>query len=256
MTGKAERDALRARVDELTPQQVVVVHQYVDALLAPVNAEVDPTSWFATPVWADAFLTRIRAHHALSVAPLSREQFETAFEAACKADGWSVTTAGSAVQRFYDTKIMRPGKPAVPISLKTTAARSLSEKTVHISKLTEAAWIQDARTRAARREQIVTLFKEFRGACDCIIILRCFRRADGLLYELVEIPSSLFSSVDQLDQNQAWRDTIGIPPGSAQPHLKIRIDRSDSKVTLSGIELSACTVHGRWHIAPSAAVAD
>lgn len=251
MSDEADRESLRSKVSELTPQQVVVVNQYVDALLTPVAADINTSSWFATSVWADAFLTRLRAHHALSAQPLSREQFETAFEASCEAAAWTVTSATSTVQRFYDTIIDRPGGPRKRISLKATAAKDIKPEWIHISKLTEGAWIQDSRTRAVRRDAIVALFKEFREACDCIVILRCFRDDGDMLYELVEVPSDLFKAVDNLSANEAWEGTIGIPHGSTEPYLKIRIDRSDAKVTLTGIQLGVCIVHGRWRMTPT-----
>ena len=77
------------------------------------------------------------------------------------------------------------------ISLKSSKAKSLRNKTLHISKLTEAAWIQDCRTAAKRREHTHRLFREYCGDVDAIIQLRYFR--DLHLYELVDIPS-LFSS--------------------------------------------------------------
>lgn len=246
-----KRAALRDKVDGLSPQLVVVVNEYVDALLTPVSASLDPNSWLVSLEWADAFLARLRAHHALSAAPLSREQFETAFEASCEAAGWDVTQTDSAVHRFFDTTITRTGVEPRSISLKATAAKDLKPDWVHISKLTEAAWIQDARKQKERQERIVGLFREFREACYGIFILRCFKSTDSMLYELVEIPSSLFATVEDLSVAAAQADTIGIPPGSAAPHLKIRIDRSDSKITLTGIQISACTVHGRWELKPN-----
>lgn len=248
-----KREALHNKVDDLSLQEVVVVAEYVDALLTPVSADINKDSWLVSGAWADAFLARLRAHHALSVAPLSREQFETAFEASCEAAGWKVTRTSSAVHRFYDTTIERSGVKRRNISLKATSARDIRPGWVHISKLTEAAWIQDARVKTVRRNRIVGLFKEFREACYAIVILRCFRRSESMLYELVEIPSSLFETVDNLEVAAAQADTIGVPPGSAAPHLKIRIDRSDSKITLTGIQISACTVHGRWEMKPDPA---
>ncbi|WP_373202360.1 hypothetical protein [Mycobacterium marinum] len=251
--GEEQRQALHQKIDALSPQEVVVVIEYVDALLTPVRAAINPSSWLVTAEWADAFLARLRAHHALSKSPLSRTQFESAFEASCETAGWHVTPTGSAVHRFFDTTIARDEIEPRNISLKGTAAADMKPGWVHISKLTEGAWIQDARVKTVRRNRIVELFQEFRAACYCIMILRCFRRPETMLYELVEIPSSLFDTVDQLDVAAAQADTIGIPPGSATPHLKIRIDRSDAKITLTGIELDACIVHGRWELSPNPA---
>lgn len=122
----------------------------------------------------------------------------------------------------------------------------MSKKSVHISKLTEAAWIQDVRRQADRRNKIVELFKEYRDATDGIIMLRGFQNDAGVFYELVEIPTSLFSPIDKLGIKMAQQPTIPIPPDSDDPYMKIRIDRSDAKITLTGIKLRVCYVHGQW----------
>ncbi|EHB56121.1 hypothetical protein MycrhDRAFT_3315 [Mycolicibacterium rhodesiae JS60] len=118
---------------------------------------------------------------------------------------------------------------------------------VHISKLTEAAWIQDTRRQIDRRDKIVELFRAYRQATDGIIMLRGFELEAGVFYELVEIPTSLFEPIDSLDVPTAQLATIPVPPSSTGvPDLKIRIDRSDSKITLTAIQLRVCIVHGQW----------
>lgn len=243
-------DLLR-KLDALGVQEVAVVHEFVDSLLTPVTEELLTGSWLTTPEWSRAFLARLRAHHALSREPLSTTQFEAAFEAACEAAGWMVDSSTSATQRFYDTAIAPPGTLfAKKISLKASSAKGMSKSFVHISKLTEAAWIQDVRKLADRQDRIVDLFREYRDACDGIIMLRGFPGAAGVFYELVEIPTSLFAPVDDLDIKTAQQPTIPVPPDSADPYLKIRIDRSDAKITLTGIRLAVCSVHGRWTLEP------
>jgi hypothetical protein len=246
-TSDPGREALHTKVDALGLQEVAVVNEFVDALLAPVEAKLLVGSWLTTAEWAEAFLARLRAHHALSREPLSTTQFEAAFENACEAAGWTVESSTSATQRFFDTKVTLPGNTAKRISLKASSARGMSRTSVHISKLTEAAWIQDVRKQADRRDKIVELFKEYRSSTDGVVMLRGFEEANGVFYELVEIPTTLFASVDNLDIPTAQLATIPVPPNATgTPDLKIRIDRSDAKITLTAIQLSVVVVHGQW----------
>lgn len=122
----------------------------------------------------------------------------------------------------------------------------MSKSSVHISKLTEAAWIQDVRRQVDRRDKIIELFREYRETCDAIVILRGFVRDGGVLYELIEIPTDLFGPIDYLDTATAQLATIPVPPNSDHPYIKIRIDRSDSKITVTQILLAVCAVHARW----------
>ena len=61
------------------------------------------------------------------------------------------------------------------LSLKSTAAKRMSKSAAHISKLTEAAWIQDARTATARRNNTLALFRDYQETVTEIIMLRAFR---------------------------------------------------------------------------------
>lgn len=246
-----DRDDLLKKVQALGDQEIAVVSEFVDALLTPFTEELLDDSWLTTPEWSKAFLARLRAHHALSREPLSTTQFEAAFEAACEAAGWMVDSSTSATQRFFDTAIAPPGTLlSKRISLKASSAKGMSKSFVHISKLTEAAWIQDVRKLADRQERIVDLFREYRNACDGIIILRGFPSATGVFYELVEIPTTLFKPINELDIKTAQQPTIPVPPDSDDPYMKIRIDRSDAKITLTGIRLGVCSVHARWTLEP------
>ena len=249
MTSPDRRDELHHKIDRLAGPEVVVVDRFVDAVLTPVEETLADGSWLTVQPWAEAFLARLRAHHALSAEPLSTTAFEAAFNSACESAGWDVRPASSATTRFFDTVVVIPGTGEARLSLKTTAARNMSRRRVHISKLTEAAWIQDARTQAGRHEQIVELFRTYRDETDCIIVLRCFREADGrLLYELIEIPTQVFASVEELTLAEAQASTIPIPPRADEPDARIRVDRSDAKITVTGIRIEVCTVHGEWLI--------
>jgi hypothetical protein len=248
------RDALDGALDGLSEADLEIVGRFVRAMAAPVEQWLGPGSWLTTAPWADAFAARLRAHHALNPEPLSTTAFEAAFNAACRAAGWEVAPAASATHRFYDTAVILPGAPVRRISLKASAARDLRRGLVHISKLTEAAWIQDARTQADRRAKLVELFAEYRAQTEGIVMLRCFRDEvpGALCYELVEIPTTVFASVDDLGIADAQASTIAIPPGAAVPDARIRIDRSDAKITVTGIRTEVCTVHGRWTVPGSA----
>ncbi len=248
MTGPGRREDLHRAIDRLSPADAEIVGRFVVAMTSPVAEWLAPGSWLTTGAFSAALGARLRAHHALNPEPLSTTAFEAAFNASCRAAGWAVTPNPSATHRFSDTAVTVPGHPVTRLSLKASAARDLRRDSVHISKLTEAAWIQDARTQADRRAKLVELFDDYRAETDGIVMLRCFRDAarDTFEYELVEIPTSLFASVDGLSVADAQAATIPIPSGAATPDARIRIDRSDAKITVTGIRTDVCVVHGRW----------
>lgn len=241
---------LHQRIDRLSERQADVVDAFVEAILTPIYSEPLPRTWLASAPWTEAFAARLQGYHALSAEPLGTIQFEAAFNHSCDVAGWHVEAARSATQRFFDTTIS-DGKAAVKrLSLKASSAEGMAASTVHISKLTEGAWIQDARRQADRRDRIVELFQDYQHLTSAIFMLRGFKDRDGfqVLYELAEIPTSIFDPVADLSVAEAQKGTINIPSGTTarNRHFAIRIDRSDAKITLTGIRLDKCVIHGRW----------
>ncbi len=191
----------------------------------------------------------LSAHHALTSEPLGLTAFETAFRNACASVNWTLDPPGSPTQRFVDLTVQVGRDPARRLSLKSTAAQQLSETRAHIAKLTEAAWIQDARTPTARRQRIRELFQEYQQAVDAILMLRAFRDKSAYphRYQLLEIPSALFVAVqtEPLETFRSDAPVIACRKGS-QTVARVAIDRSDAKITVRSILLATCVVHAEW----------
>lgn len=240
---------LHEKLNQLSDAQAAVVGAFVDAVLAPIHSEPLASTWLTSRSdWTDAFLARLRGHHALSIEPLSTTQFEAAFNEACLSAGWQVEAASSATQRFYDTTITADDGQPRKLSLKASSAKDMRATNVHISKLTEAAWIQDTRRLSDRRDHIVELFAEYQRVTTAIVMLRGFRDRQGfeVLYELLEIPTAMFEPISGLTVQQSLPGTIRMPGDANVPDFSIRIDRSDAKITLTGIRIGVCIIHGRW----------
>jgi hypothetical protein len=216
--------------------------EFIDALRTPCKVRMNPESPFDSTEFESEFRSKLLTHHRFMGSPLFQESFDSAFISACSHAGHAVSLAPDG-QRFWD--VMIDGRR---ISLKSTKAKNLRQDTLHISKLTEAAWIQDCRTAAKRREHTFKLFKEYNAEVDAIIQLRYFllRRR----YELVEVPVSLFSQVFTVGKSHFSADgpTINIPIGKDPPDFTLKLDRSDAKVTLANINKNLCLVHGTWEL--------
>lgn len=245
VTEEDPRAELHHKVDGLTMSQVYRVSQYVDALRRPIYEWVNPTSLLISSGWLEEFRSRLQAHHAVNTAPLTRTNFEDAFAAACEAGGSVTHVSASATNRFWDVMI-----DGHYYSLKTTAAKNLRHDYFHISKLTEAAWVQDQRSASGRQQKTLEMFREFRSQVESIFMLRAFKGLDGTVskYELAEIPGGLFDSLFEVPESAFSADgpKISIPHRSNTPDLEIKIDRSDAKVTIVRIRRDRCVVHGTW----------
>ena len=251
-----DRNRLKARIDTLSPMAVRFVARLVDSL-SETPAPLTTTSTWLTrhPQWIEYFGLAISAHHGTTTEPLGLTSFETVFRNVCEALDWTLDAPGSATRRFVDLTLTPADGTTRRLSLKSTAAKKLAEGTAHISKLTEAAWIQDVRSARARRQRLLELFGEYRAAVDAIVMLRAFREPDTIpnRYQLIEIPSDLFEALEDAPESAFAADGPVIDcayrgiPSAAQ----VSIDRSDAKITVRRIQLSACTIHAEWRLVRS-----
>jgi hypothetical protein len=228
---------------DLTESEKRRVSEFLAALRSPCIVTQNKDSYLVSDAFENEFRSRLLANHCFIGSPLFQESFDSAFIAASEFAGFQVARAPEG-QRFWDVSINDKR-----ISLKSSKAKSLKAGTLHISKLTEAAWIQDCRTAAKRQELTLELFREYTATVDSIIQLRFFQ--PSLLYELVEIPVQLFSQISTIDRSLFAADgpSIDIPVGKHPPDFCLKLDRSDAKVTLSKINKHLCTVHCTWCLA-------
>ena len=222
--------------------------RYLDELLTamrgPCEATFPAVSKFVSDVFAREFQAALLINHYFLGAPLATASFDAAFIRAARAAGHTVTPAPDGY-RFWDVDI--DGRR---ISLKSTAATNLRVGALHISKLCEAAWIQDMRGAAQREDATKRLFVAYTSAVDCIIQLRLFR--NRAFYELVEIPSALLTQVADVPRSEFAPDgpSIGIPVGKNPPDFTLKLDRSDAKITLANINKGVCRVLATWQLDP------
>ena len=241
---------LKAKLDEFSPVQVEFVSRMVESLSRPPRAAITGETWItASPEWVEYFGLALSVHHGTTPEPLAQTAFEAVFRNACEYVRWPTDPPGSLTQRFVDATVEAGGKTR-KLSLKSTAAQGLSKTSVHISKLTEAAWIQDARTPRTRRDAMLALFREYREAVDAILMLRAFRQGADVpprRYQLVEIPGRVFDSIQEASLQDFERDAPVIECRiGGKPVAAVVVDRSDAKITVRKIQLSACTVHAEW----------
>lgn len=202
-------DELKTRLETFSPRQIEFVATVVDSLSNPPRADIQQHGTWLTGSanWIEYFGLALSVHHGATTEPLGLTAFETVFRNACQAAEWNIDPQGSATRRFVGLEVIAGNDPPRRLSLKSTAARRLSGTSVHISKLTEAAWVQDARTARDRRAWMRELFRAYQDAVDAIIMLRAFRREHvPVRYQLLEIPTALFASVQDAPLEVYQRD--------------------------------------------------
>ena len=223
--------------------------RYLDGLLSAMRGPCDEAFPTESPIVSREFAKEFRAtlliHHYFLSAPLGTNSFEAAFVNAAIAAGHSIIQAPEG-QRFWDVEM-----DGQKLSLKSTAARNLRVRSLHISKLCEAAWIQDVRGAGQREDQTKRLFAEYTATVDSIIQIRLFKKK--AFYELVEIPTTLLTQVADVPRAEFAPDgpSIGIPVGKDPADFTLKLDRSDAKITLANINKEVCSVLATWQLEPS-----
>jgi len=244
-SSSSTRADLFAVIQELEDEQIGKLLDVARVMARPIDENVNPDSDLMRPEFVAEFRARLQAHHATHTTQMDRLGFENAFLSASRAGGFEAEEAPSKTTRFYDATV-----DGEQVALKTEGAKSMKADRLHISKLSEAAWIQDMRSARKRRERSLELIEDFLEAVDRIYVLRFYQSSDVPHYELVEIPVEHFELMRALGTEAFDSDAPRIPIEDEKgPIMEFRIDRSDSKVTIGKIEKSRCIVHGEWKLA-------
>ncbi|MDF1751585.1 MAG: hypothetical protein P1U89_02300 [Verrucomicrobiales bacterium] len=216
------------------------INELLAALRSNVDVSWDKKSFYLNDVFIEEFQSRLLSQHVFLGTPLFQENFDRAFIASAECAGLEVVEAVGG-QRFWDVRIGNRN-----LSLKSSKAKSLRKDRLHISKLTEAAWIQDCRSAKLRRDHTFDLFRSYCEEVDEIIQLRYFQKTRT--YEIVGIPVKILQKVLDLPVSAFNADgpTINIPIGQEIPDFTLKLDRSDAKITLANINKAVCKVHANW----------
>lgn len=235
---------LLGMLEQLDDEQISRVLEVARAMARPIEEYLDPSHGLVTPEFAREMRSRLQAHHATHDTALDRLGFENAFLAASRAAGRMTEPAPSKTTRFWDALV-----DDAHVALKTEGALSMKADFLHISKLSEAAWIQDMRSARTRREKTFELVSAFLEIVDAVYVLRSYAKESAPHYELVEIPVDHFRKV--LDVPVAAFDSDApkmMIEDDLGPIMEFRLDRSDSKVTVAKISKARCKLHAEWRL--------
>ena len=163
LTQPSTLDELKATLDSFSPVKIEFVAKVMVSLANPPSANIrSKGKWLTSePKWIEYFGLALSVHHGATIEPLELSSFETVFRNACEHLRWSIDPPGSQTQRFVDMVVRPKSGKRRRLSLKSTAAKNLSKSALHISELTEAVWIQDARTARDRQDRTLELLTQY-----------------------------------------------------------------------------------------------
>jgi len=254
---QSEEDAVLQQlirvVTDLDPVQVELLTEVATVMLRRVEETVNPNSDLnsdlVTPRFAANFRNRLLIHHATNEAKLTKKAFEYAFEGACEADGKTGFITVSDTFSGVDVTI-----DGTRFSLKTEASKDIRAEQIAISKFTEARWIQQQTTLDGLAKEAASRIPIHLNNYDRILTLRA-RELSGsrLQYEIVEIPRDLLRQVSTLtaadfSPRTAQGGSSARVAVNGRPAFTLRLDGSDGKITIAGLQIAFCVRHASWII--------
>jgi hypothetical protein len=241
-----EREELLELISAFSPAEIRQLTNVARTMSRPIVEERNPQSTLVGDAFAEEFRARLVAHHATHTSGMDRLAFEAALRAASAAEGRTSTPAPSRTTRFWDVNI-----EGEQVSAKTSSARAMRRQVVEVSKLCEAAWIQDVRSARDRHDRTLQLFRDFSSAVQRWYALRIFETEDEFFYQLLEIPMWIFGEPVQalpVDRFAADGPSVPVTDDDGDALFTLKIDRSDGKVTLKGIPIERCVIHATWAV--------
>ncbi len=233
----------------LHPAQLDLLVSMAAAMSRGVEERIEPASDIVTTEFNVNFSNRLIIHHATHDEVFKKKSFEYAFYGASRAAGRNATIVSDPTNPGRDVEV-----DGTSFSLKTEAARSMNPTKIKISKLMEARWIRDCRTKADFARETSRRVAQHLQEYERILVLRAFDRDTEVQYDLVEIPRDLLLRVRRLVAKDftARRQTSGGSTAevtvSGQRAFSLRLDGSVEKVTVDGLLITQCVLHGSWTI--------
>lgn len=248
MTMQKQIQQLLKVAQGLTESQLACLLGTANTLNTNIQCKIMPSSDIVDEAFNNDFMNRLLMHHATTAAKMKKEAFEFAFINAANASGKKAQLAKNMTNPGFDVVV-----DSIPFSLKTEAEKNIKLDIIKISKLMESAGVRNFSTKGEyvryTREHIVPLLRKAKR----IIVLRCFNQSTYLQYHLVEIPLELLLKIEKFTDkdfsertrvNSSWAgvyDSKGL-------QFKLNFDGSDEKITINGLRVDLCIIHGYWQL--------
>lgn len=251
------RERLADSLDDLTrvarkldPARIALLTDMAMALAGAVEEQINSTSDVLSPKFAANFSNRLRVYHATNEEKFNKKAFEYAFVAAARYAGGTARILPNAVAPDADVEV-----DGTRFSLKTEAARNLSNTSIHISKLAEARWIRDCKDEEDFARETTRRIPEHLSRYERIFSLRAFDApGPSVRYELWEIPRGLLMRVASLTpddfspKSKAGGSAADVALEDGSRAFRVRLDGSVEKVTIANLRTDLCVLHGSWTV--------
>ncbi|OAB58325.1 hypothetical protein AY600_09650 [Phormidium willei BDU 130791] len=237
---------------KLTDNQIRILAELAEKLGNTIEKPNKIDSDFVTQEFWEDFSARLLAYHAFHEERLTKKSFEYIVLASSNSTGKRAELITNPNHPGQDIIINN-----VAFSLKTEGSKSIKKDELTISKLMEARWIRDCKTKRQLVKGIQDHIMSHLSSYERIFCLRSFNRDDYLEYELVEIPLDLLKLVSQIKSSNLGPLTKNGGCSANVIHqgkkaFTLRLDGSVEKVTIANLMIENCIRHAVWKIPKNA----
>lgn len=218
-------------------------------LEVPVLIERDTESEVMPEDVAREIGVRLKTHHAMNAAAMTKESFEGAFEAAFRKCGYKACRAPNG-NPGHDLTV-----EGVKYSLKTQADAKIRAEWIDIHKQQELGsgeWGDQPEHFVGLMAQVKEHLKRY----DKILVFRRLKSKTHEIYELVEVPHELYHRALECDPVISQNSGSRAKPATIELRdeqgvmLKLYFDGGgERKLKVQNIRKSLCNVHARWSFA-------
>ena len=244
-------ERLVAAIPDLSDYRLQLVDRIIGVFQTAKNFVRASDSQLITAQVLEDFGDVLRLHHSFSREPFSKDKFEYALERVLLESRVNAQLAPKGA-RGFDLEIV-----SERFSLKTEAARTIKENTIHISKFMELGsgkWGDDPVDLVGLRDQFMTNLEGIQR----VLILRALRKGDpNYRYELVEVPKSLLlkAATGRLEMmgNSKQHPKPGYCYVIENDHLLFSLyfdGGGERKLQIKSLSKELCIVHATWEFDP------
>lgn len=218
--------------------------------------DVKPMAWFngASDLINGPMVAGLDLKFAFQHAMTGQHVQKTAFEAimfeSFLEQGTSAFMPEDRTNRGFDLLVA----DRVRLSLKTEKSKTIQPHQLTVSKLMEAAWCKEIRTRPDVARLLPNILEHL-DTWDRMLVLRANKlpKRNGWVYELLEIEKDLFWPLQEMDATSfsvptAKHRSVAHVDFDGQRMYTLVVDGSVGKITLANLHTPLCPVHAIWHL--------
>jgi type II restriction enzyme len=234
--------------------KTLILEEISDALDKPHKCHINPESDLMTKEFVDMFVARLKLHHAIHAPTkkVNKYDFEYIFNEC--ANFASFPSKLNDEKTPIDIYVACRGDQERPFQLKTETAKNMKEDKIYISKLREARFIRQCKTKKDLLKHIQEVLIPHIQQFESIFLLRGRTENNFVRYDLLELPIIYLEQIKDVSMRKikishGKNKSYSIPVKMGKKHiLTYYFCGGVEKISLKDLSVDTCIHHATWWI--------